>query len=821
MFAPRTVCLRCASRASSTAAHNLNHGAWFTSVAGQSESTASPQQGHRRQTRRHFTPRGSQSGPLKPAEEAAVALFNDVVGAKHATTAVPSSHLHLWEVTSAVQALVHKDVGAVEKLESFRADILPHITDSASHLPKHLNVNVRNLFASIYQDMIDTGQLARGIELCEAFKTLGITSYNYNNGLVMNICHALLSGADSTVSRADVFNELLAMWKYISQLGRKLKPGERSKLIVPEARDVVHDIKAGRTGHTVRKDLTTRIFAAVLLHLPFTGAKQLMPGLFATLAVLSDARLAPQAAREELAPLLNLVGIALDRVRMPDDYISSLYATDLSFPPAKVAQIQSYVAEQWPQVLAMLSPEVEWRSKLGPVATPEGNTSKKLATFHRHLRLANRVRDVGGISSVWVEFKSYVRKSSTAMQQLRDDPELLDYWVFVWCGARRPNRLHETLEIMAEIGVQPSVKTYTSMMHGWKNCKDAEKIEALWNQLVHSGIHLDHIIWTERISGLIEGGKPQLGLRALGEMMENWKAAYQTDPETTVARPQIEVINAVISGIVKLDPKAAQEVLDWASREGIEPNIRTYNILLQQVLRRSSPFEVQSLLKSIKDHGLHPDAATFTILLEEVIGTMQDTSSAELVASVLDIFDDIKAAGLKANHETYGKMLYAVAGLRNSDAAIEAIQSRMRADNFSVTPQMITILVERASSRSPPDIAAIEALIQQHKLTSVTQGDQTLWERIMSAFAWGGNIERALEIFRELEQAGRPVTSLSCLKDLLHALVKAQKWEDAQHVVASVVRYKEASREDPDSRYWKHHFWYLARQHGLWTPGRA
>lgn len=546
-----------------------------------------------------------------------------------------------------------------------------------------------------------------------------------------------------------------------------------------------------------------------------------MPGLFATLSVLSDERFAAQVAREELAPLLNLVAIAMERARISEDYIISLYANDLLFPPDRAAQLQSYVLGQWPQVLAMLSPDAEWRSNLGPVAGLKNSAAKKLTTLHQHLKLAQRLRDIGGVSAIWVDFKSYVRKHAAAMQHLRDNPESLDYWVYVWCGNQRPNRLQEALELMSEIGVQPTVKTYTSMMHGWKICKDSEKIEALWKQLMRSGMHLDQYIWTERISGLIESGKPQLGLRALGEMMETWKAAYKMNPETTVTKPQIEVINAVISGLVKLDPKAAQEVLNWASKQGIEPNIRTYNMFLKQVLRHSTPQEVQSLLKSMKDHGLHPDAATFTILLEAMIGALGGASSEQLVASVHSVLDDIKAAGLRANLETYGKMLYAVADLPNSDAAIEAIQARMHADNLSITPPMITILIERATRCYPPGIAAMESLLRRYKLTSVTQGDQTLWERIMSTYAVNGNTGRALQIFHDLEQAGRPVTSLPCLTELLHALVDSQSWGDAQQVVSAVVRSKEGSRDGADSRYWKHHFWHLALRHGLWAPDRA
>jgi hypothetical protein len=93
----------------------------------------------------------------------------------------------------------------------------------------------------------------------------------------------------------------------------------------------------------------------------------------------------------------------------------------------------------------------------------------------------------------------------------------------------------------------------------------------------------------------------------------------------------------------------------------------------------------------------------------------------------------------------------------------------------------------------------------------------------MSAYAVTGDISSAMGLFHELARAGRPVTSLPCLTDLLKALLgenSAEAGADARQVVSVVLghKLKRAAAEESlgrDARYWRHHFWYLARENGL------
>ena len=735
-----------------------------------------------------------------------------------------------WEVAAKMKELAEKRLEPREQLRLFQADIWPHVKEMRGQMPKHLYLSTTQFLARACDTVAERGQTGSSVSLSRMCGRIGKWDLDVRNELVLNLCHSLVGERHASKERNAIVDELVDMWKHISQLRRKSQGYHGGlQFVLPAADEIFNDADAEQQ-RTSNMAPVTKALASIFVQFRLEQARELVPGLLATVAVLSDPRHARPGAQVKAAPLLNLVAAALQRGTADESYVESVFGGKMRFPSSKLPELQSYVVGQWPHVASMLAnADAPWRHSLTGSKSLDGvSGSSNLGTFHKQLRAAYRSRNTGAVVSIWQDLKARLAQKPDLARQMREDPEFLDFWIFVWCAVRRPAKLQETLDLMQEIRVQPTVKSYTSMMHGWKMCKDVDRIAALWDKLAESGMRLDAVIWTERISGLIEAGKPQTGIQALAEMMALWKQAVAkrgVDGAAAVAvQPNIEVVNAAFKGLIRLDLGAANEVLAWAGREGIEPNIRTYNILLRESFRSDTPDDVQSLLRAMKAQGVEPDAATFTIILEEVLGHLDNTSAAEQVQAVQQVFADIEAAGLRANLETYGKMLYAVASLANggADEAVAAVQAHMSAAGFSATPHMVTILIERALAREHhPQPGAVQALLREHKLTHVAQGDQTLWERVMSAHAATGDTAAAMVVFADLARAGRPVTSLPCLTDLLRALLAAGRAEDARDVVRAVLRYKvrcaatEGVEVARDARYWRHHFWYMARENGL------
>ncbi|KAG5930132.1 hypothetical protein E4U42_002868 [Claviceps africana] len=892
MYASRTVCTRCTAsrlRLAVTPIHRNGTVAWFSSPATEDEAALDRDTTLSRKTHARRTTQPASLG--RPARKkldqtSTVALFNDVVqrsgaSASHSAASslggsadVPSASdysqefpaftLGEMEVAAKMKKISEMSLEPLEKLRYFEKNVWVQVKEFRCRMPKHMYLSVSAFLVDMCHAMAEQGITGNSLTLSRMLGTIGKWDLSPRNELVLNLCHVLITAKSSSSQRRVIMEELLKMWMHVSQLMRQSQtqqPGEEAvcQFVLPAVDEIIDDIVRASSPDTEGKQEsvlyspTTRALASIFIQFRLEQAGELVPGLLATVAVLSDARLTRDGSRVQVqaAPLLNLISIALQHQPAEGSYILDTFSTGIRYPPAKLATIKSYVTGQWPDMTKLLfSKDASWRYDRSALSRPRSSVfglQGMLGRFSRQVRAAYESRVTGAVISVWEDLKAQLVKYPDLGHLLREDPDFLDYWVFVWCARKRPFLLQETLELMQQLQVQPTIRTYTNMMHGWKIRKDWQRIEALWDKLVESGIKLDAVIWTGRISGLIDAGKPQAGIHALAEMQHLWNEAVAStgDVETAASvaiRPTIEVVNAALKGLLTIDGHAANDLLTWAGSEGIEPNVRTFNILIQMSFRSGSEKTaegVESLLKAMQARGLEPDGATFTIILEEILGSMEGSTAEEQVQAVDQILADLRAAGLEPTRETYGKMLYAVSSLPfgGSEAAISAVQEHMRADGFSSSPHTATILLERALARDPlPPYTGdlIRSLLRKHRLSSIDQGDQTLWERVMSGYAIIGDTTAAMDLFGQLARAGRTVTSLPCLTDLLRALLQqifdagvskpsgAAALANAKQVVRAVINYKVNSaavegHTDPDreARYWKHHFWFLAMENSL------
>ncbi|KAH7244311.1 uncharacterized protein BKA55DRAFT_573615 [Fusarium redolens] len=835
MYASRTACSRCSSQLRSVpaSAKRLGAVASYSTTAEIPDTprtrtkTASQSANPSRESKqRHNGPRKGFNAfkyKQKSDHDPTLALFKEIVSradpeATPSTEAVrvPMPILNELEIITRLKEVTSRGVHPDERYNIFRDEIWPSIQGLEGQISKAIYTAVTQLLSNECGYMFQNGLYKNSHDIAEKYRALGDYSLRLRNDLILNMCAKTSQHKNGSVERTELRQETLKMWQHISQLKRPSEANKEARFALPSVTEVLKDTEYSRGGASVQ---ASRALASMFLQLPPPQALEVIPSLLATLAIASDKRYSGPDYKTQLSPLLILVRAVLSKYKIKQADIDTIVAKSSSISPERLIALKEYVTEQWAIASTMISGESHAWVKASSQG-PDPGARNSLNNFHKQLRAAYRARDRGAIGSVWDALLVALRDNPGIKPQLAHDREFLDFWIFVWCAVRRSPRVQETLDLMHSLEVEPTVRTYTSMMHGWKMCKDIGKIEALWSQLVQSGMKLDAVIWTERVSALIELGQHQKGLQALAELVENWHRAVKQGKQSQAVEPSIEAVNAAFKSLLNADPKAAHDLLAWAGKQGLAPNTRTYNILIRETIRMGHHKDVDELLKSMQREGIEPDSATFTILLEAVIGRMEDASAEEQVAAIKAVFNDIEQAGLKPNLETYGKMLYALDGLPNcSDDVIAALQQHMRSNGFGsvLTPHMITILVERALRHDPPDINKIRNLLKGNNLTKVSTGDQTLWERVMTAHAIGGDVREAMSIFDDLAESGRPVTSLSCLKELMQALLENGDMDSAKRVVDVVLKHKLHDRESKSAneRYWRHHFWYLAQHNGL------
>ncbi|KAF5023352.1 hypothetical protein F66182_4590 [Fusarium sp. NRRL 66182] len=760
-------------------------------------------------------------------QDPALALFNEIVNPKDnpaprntkpARTSIPI--LSELEIAARLKEIMARGLHQVEQYKIFDNEIWPSIQKLGGQIPKPILMFTAQLLRSQHDFMVHKGMYVGSLELAEKYSAIGNYDLDIRNHLILNICAKTSLEKNRYFIRTQLKEELVKMWMHVSQLKRPGEVNKKLQFALPSAAEVMKDAKYAE-GHSApfKGSPTSRALASMLLQFPPPQALAILPGLMASLAVLSDRRFAGPTHRQLAAPMLLLVRSVLFKYELKETDIDFIFSQPSNLQRWRHTQLKEYVLNQFPSTIAMLTSEVvPWAD---PPSKGQGlKMNNSLNLFHRQLRSAYRGRNTGAIATIWDSMMESLDNDPDLKVQLTEDKDLLDYWIFVWCATRRTDRIQDTLELMRSLGVESTVRTYTSMMHGWKKCKDVVRIEALWDQLIQSGTKLDMFIWTERISALIDLGQHQKGLQALTELVSSWQEAVKKGTQAQAVEPSIEAVNAAFKGLLNTDPKAAHKLLEWAARNGLEPNTRTYNILVRETLRMGHTDGAHEILRKMEKQGIEPDSATFTILLEAVIGNMEESTAEQQVHAVHTVFDEIEQAGLKPNLETYGKVLYALDGLPNcSDDVVAAVQRHMQSKGFGavLTPHMITILIERALRRDPPDINKVRSLLKENKLTKVNSGDQTLWERVMTAHAIGGDIKEAMGIFDELAKSDRPVTSLPCLKELMQALLEHGDMESARRVVNVVLTHELNNKESKSTndRYWRHQFWFLARDNGL------
>lgn len=751
-------------------------------------------------------------------------LFNSVVseGSWNRDTAVaaspysppaPAKLLSHHELAEGLSELKTSDEDIEARCNRFASDYWPSIYAHGFPLPKPLFDLVRECLTRLCKTLTaePLSPSNRGVyaQLSASMAACAISDVGLHTALILNMC-LTLSQHDrmQTASREHLMSDILDSWMVISSMKQTVPTMGNPEFIFPDATQFAESVESLRREGIKDFDegtenYTTAVFVAMFPQFDSRTAFRAVPGLLATLAVFSR-NLTPTLATTKAAPLLKMLHLALKDVKVDGEFINAAFSPENLVHQKHAAKLRNLVSGAWDDIQGWIDDpdNYSWST------TKKTPRSPTLSRIHGDLRKAYAAGDRDGVTRIWNQLNRQIANYSQLEAELQNDPAHLDFWFFIWCALGRESMLPETEDLLKRMEHQPTVKTYTAMMHGWKMAKKYDKISLLWDRLHSSGIRLDQHIWTERISSLIDLGKLQEAIALLAKMMKAWKANPKREVE-----PTIEVFNAAFDGVIRRDKAAAFEILGWAGQEGVKPDVVTFNILLRESAVQEG--EMPRLLKEMKERGIEPDEGTFTIIMDVILASMAGSSDGELVSSIDGIFNIVDTSGLKLNQEMYAKILHVVASrLDGSDEAIEAVLKNMadRGHN-KISPHMVLILLQRLMRQRGANSATIDTLLNGYGFTSIASGDQRLWEHVIRSYANVGDSANALRVYEDLAKAGRPATSLHCLKDLLQVLLNDSRNEDADRVVERTL--EDMRRRSVDERGWRHRFWHIAYHHGL------
>ncbi|KAK0646415.1 hypothetical protein B0T16DRAFT_413384 [Cercophora newfieldiana] len=802
--------------------------------------------------------RRAQRSATRPDGASSLALFQSIIGKKNdtlapATTQSQTSNIALVKDVAELQTMLdRKNASVADAYAFFDKTILPQLRDtdaggSALQIVKKQLATV--LFPKVAHEMSTTfpstklPTVTRITQLMVEFGVVGRGTWaNLVIALVDYICRLRSAPGDYTsiqayetsmAQRDALLHDLLGAWKAFgtpTPNAPESAEAKHTETPITEATDASPPLPSADSAHpredqkSQRKPYLANAFAELFPRFLSSSLVGPSNAALATYALLAHLKNHNQAIWHKAHPFLEMMR----------QLLANCSVHTLPNPRAPVF-------EGCPKVLDSLlkhflkglrnKEDTEWR----PISIPTEKSLSFADRMHKEVGRAIRTRSMAALDAAWETFwgKEDVLDAAR-LEQLREMGEMFNYFIFAYMSMRQTQSSLNIWNSMVKHGIEPTVKTWTSMIKGCTNARNPEGIETIWKRLVTSGTKLDAHAWTARISGLIMSGDLKAGLGALNEMAQIWRERDKPEYTNIAVKPSVEPINAAVVWLLRLDRlPVVKEVLLWAAKQGIEPDIYTFNTMLRPMVREGRTAEVRDVLDMMKTLNVNADAATFTILLEGAMAGVGSLTPKEQVERVNYIVGEIEAAGFKANMQAYGKMIYILLeeGGPNSDgAAVNAVLSHIWSRGLELSPHIYTMLAEHYFSRDPPDIKAVNALIKLRMLRENRNVDRVFWERVIKGYCQAGETQRALEIFQNSFASGSVIT-FSTMHELLLALLEAGHVEGAKGLVDAArgltvaegraeedyveERHVQGTGTARTARYWKHRFWHLAEQQGL------
>ncbi|KFY34608.1 hypothetical protein V494_06626 [Pseudogymnoascus sp. VKM F-4513 (FW-928)] len=466
-------------------------------------------------------------------------------------------------------------------------------------------------------------------------------------------------------------------------------------------------------------------------------------------------------------------------------------------------------------------------------------TNKETRVF-RLLHRALAAKDVNAAERLWSEVQSWPVESnederhpigSGLLKSSALSPELCNQFIATFMALNK-ERAVDVWNFMIQSGLHPTVLTWHAMLEGCKTSRDSESLLAIWSKLVGSDTAPDVECWTTLISSLMYCGDLEGGLRAFVEMQRAWDRAAKRHIAQTrmpidikslgdvdgVVKPTIAIVNATIAGLLRKNrTDIASQVLATGGEMGITPDNITYNTMLRSLVRNKDERALTNLLEQMQRQGVQGDVATFTIILENALSDAKNQSPQDLIDIIKNLFAQMEASAVRPNQQTYAAIINSI--LRRAPdfeyvAPVNFVIAHMSKSGLQPSAHIHTMLVDFYFKQSEPKLDLIGLLLDQ-MIKGNAMRDHIFWDRVIEGYCYVGDTVRALQYLRQTQKEGF-MAGYQALDMLIHALFRNNEIDLATELVKNT-RIQRGGPPEPDARGvdGQHQFWNSAAEMGL------
>ena len=186
--------------------------------------------------------------------------------------------------------------------------------------------------------------------------------------------------------------------------------------------------------------------------------------------------------------------------------------------------------------------------------------------------------------------------------------------------------------------------------------------------------------------------------------------------------------------------KEALEFFKQMKEEGPQPNIVTYNVIIDLYGKKGRSWEnILELLEEMKAKGIRPDEYTYNTAITACV-------SGFLCEEAKDLFTQMKASNCTPDRVTYNALLdvYGKAGWHN-----EAVNVLKEMESAGWAPNIVTYN-ELLSAFGRAGLYNAAAEMKESIVSKGFEPDVFTYTSLLSAYSRAGRVEQAMEIYEEM-----------------------------------------------------------------------
>ena len=464
----------------------------------------------------------------------------------------------------------------------------------------------------------------------------------------------------------------------------------------------------------------------------------------------------------------------------------------------------------------------------------------------KRLERALEQQDLRAVERVRRDMLEYVSRNP----DLQPPQALYEHMIYAFLCLRSLPIGIEIWNQMIKAGYRPRNETFTVMMKGSQHLRDLTSMEHFWNKMRQAGVQPDPKAWSTRIYGLMRKGHTDAGLRALAEMGHDWlvaaKAAYERDypsnkkkkgaPDVTasdllarferdidnVPRPDVVIMNSAISPLATGRDRLIPKILTWGRSFGIEPDLSTYNALLNVSMRHGMVDEALNIFRRMKERNIEADSTTWTVLLTAMFegGFVDDLAPEQQEARVLEFISSLESMSASAiDQKGYALIMDRLLKTYGNPQAAQAVLAHMSARGVEPNVHMYTILMASYFQQSPPNFAAAEGLwahIQSSRGGYGAALDTVFYDRMIESYATHHALVGTapmLTFLARMESEGKK-PSWRAMEQIARTLAETGEWTRLAQIVDKT-RRRLREEKGGDTRHGQKDFWRFVISTGM------